>query len=111
MVVSIGLSGHAKLDTSEYGPGESKVAERNWERCHVVTSPGNPFTIHAWVCADEHRLWHVYVPPELRGHGVARALVEHYAGTDYRVSKPWPRTPSGHRVLWNPYLNVETFNV
>jgi hypothetical protein len=30
--------------------------------------------------------------------------VEHFLGRSYRVSKPWPKTPTGHHVTWDPYV-------
>ncbi len=36
---------------------------------------------------------------------MARRLVEKFVGTTYEVSKPWPQTPRGHTVSYNPYLN------
>lgn len=87
-----------------YRAGESKLAEGLWDGAMVAVSGSDPYTVHAWVCGYNGYLAHVYVPPELRNHGVARALVELVAGKEYSVHKPWPRTPAGHKVTWNPYL-------
>ncbi len=86
-----------------YRAGESKAAELLWSKSHVVTGDDG-FTIHAWICGTEGKLWHVYVPPPLRRIGVARALVESTVGTRYLVCKPWPTTPKGHQVSYSPYM-------
>lgn len=93
-----------RFPTEEYRNGESRLAEAHWDKAKVVVSSADEFTIHAWVCAEPGRLFHVYVPPALRRSGVARALVESTAGKDYVVHKPWPSIPRGHSVAWSPYV-------
>jgi len=93
-----------------YRDGESLLAELRWKDSHVVVSPGDEFTIHAWICSystpGAKRLYHVYVPPLLRSSRVAKSLVEHYVGKEYLVGKPWPNAPpSGHVVHFDPYMN------
>lgn len=90
-----------------YRDGESRLAEQNWHNSKVIVSPDDEFTIHGWVCSvtgsSGHTLLHVYVPPEFRSMGVGRGLVEYTCGKTYQVMKPWPKTPRGHNVIWNPY--------
>jgi len=93
-----------RLSQETYRSGESKLAERFWELSRVVVSPGDTYTIHGWVAAEQGRLLHVYVPPQFRASGMARCLVERVAGTEYVVHKPWPTVPRGHQVTWSPYL-------
>jgi GNAT superfamily N-acetyltransferase len=100
-----GVSAH-KLSADTYLQGESLVAERKWDLASVIVSKDNPALAHGWVCASEGRLWHVYLPPELRGKGIGRLLVQSTAGVRYSVSKPWPKIPNGHQVTYNPYLNI-----
>lgn len=97
------LSG-MRLPQELYRSGESRLAENKWNLSSVVTSPGDSYAIHGWVCGEPGRLYHVYVPPQLRGCGVARALVESTVGKEYSTHKPWPTTPKGHVVSWSPYL-------
>lgn len=56
--------------------------------------------VHAWACGDVGLLHYVYVPPELRGHGLARRLITELLG-DYpkhvNVTHPWPRESSRFR--------------
>lgn len=94
-----------RIQTDVYRAGESKLAEKYWHISGVLVSPGDEYTIHGWVCASAGRLWHVYVPPQLRGNGVARELVEQSAGKQYATHKPWPTVPRGHEVTWSPYLS------
>jgi len=106
VVCGTASGGYLHIPHDVYRSGESATAERHWEKSKVVTSDDG-YTIHAWVCAEPGALWHVYVPPTLRGGGVARELVEAYAGKVYMVSKPWPKhTPGLHNVTYNPYMIV-----
>ncbi len=104
VVVSGGASGTIHVPSDTYRSGESAVAELHWEKCHVVTGTDS-YTIHAWVCATKGNLWHVYVPPQLRGKGIAKGLVGRFAGSHYLVSKPLPYKFSGHAVHYSPYMN------
>ncbi len=92
-----------RIPSEVYRTGESKAAELLWSKSHVVTGDDG-FTIHAWICGSQGKLWHVYVPPPLRCIGVARGLVEQYCGATYLVPKPWPTVPKGHHVSYSPYL-------
>ncbi len=87
-----------------YHSGESRVAERHWRQSKVVVGEDG-YTIHAWLCGEHGKLWHVYVPPKLRRHGIAKCLTEHYCGKQYEVSKPWPSPPRRHVIQYNPYMN------
>lgn len=93
-----------RISTEAYRAGEAKVAERHWDKSFVVTSGDDNFTIHGWICAQEGYLWHVYVPPLIRSHGMAKGLVSAYAGLDYNLHKPWPKQPAGHTCRYNPWM-------
>lgn len=87
--------------------GESARAEKWWEKARVVTSKDDPYTIHAWICGSNSHgghLFYVYVPPNLRGNGIAKALVEKYVGQEYSVSLPWPNQPHQHKVTYYPWV-------
>ncbi len=61
--------------------------------------------VHAWACASDDSLHYVYVPPELRGHGIARRLIESAMGeyADHiTVTHPWPRESA--RFRYAPHL-------
>ncbi len=104
LVASVGKD-LVRCSTEAYRTGEARVAEANWAKSKVVVSEGDQYTIHAWVCCIPGQLWHVYVPPQFRGCGLAKALVEEYAGKVYQVSKPWPSQPNTHSVTYNPWMN------
>jgi hypothetical protein len=101
--LSIGPA-NCRIEPQDYRDGESRAAEKHWDKTHVVTG-ADGFTIHAWICAKEGALWHVYVPPNLRLSGVAKALISSVAGNNYCVSKPMPYQFSGHTVTYNPWLS------
>lgn len=101
-----------RLSAETYRVGESALAESRWPISRVVVSQDDAYTIHGWVCGEAPsaaggpgRLWHVYVPPNLRGSGVAKGLVESVCGKEYVVHKPWPSTPRSHIVSWSPYAS------
>ena len=83
-----------------YDESEPAIAESRWMDCLVVTDDTG-FTVHAWVCGAEGRLWHVYVVPELRRLRVATRLVEHACGELKQYARPWPY--AAHARV-NPYL-------
>lgn len=83
-----------------YNAEDAAVAERMWDKCHVVTSDG--YTIVAWVCAHNGVLHHCYVIPDMRRKGVCRALTDHLLGTTVTIARPWPfPKPAGWR--YNPF--------
>lgn len=113
---------------AEYAPWTSRartlrehwnVADRLLDaptsRVVVLCSVAIERTLHAWACADGTTLHYVYVPPELRGHGLARrvitAALDAYPET-IAVTHPWParkgaidgaHPPSTSRFRWDPY--------
>lgn len=98
------LSG-LQMQQDVYRGGESKVAEDHWNKAHVLGSEADSYVIHAWVCGEPGKLYHVYVPPHLRQSHIATELVERVCGTFYTTHKPWPhKAPSSHHVTWSPYL-------
>lgn len=83
---------------------EGSQAETLWEQTFIVTSENDDFTIHAWACGGPGTLHYVYVPPDLRGKGIARALIRHVCGHTFSYGRPWPykKAPSGG--TYNPYI-------
>jgi len=79
---------------------EPKIAESRWEDCYVLTDDEG-FTVHAWVCGYEGKLWHCYVVPELRRMRIATRLIEFACGKLEEYARPWPY--SAHARV-NPYL-------
>lgn len=71
----------------------------------VVHSPRVERTIYGWACGEPGVLHAVYVVPELRGQGVAKALIARATGQASGTvvcTHRWPgRTPAW--VTWNPY--------
>ena len=62
-------------------------------------------TVHAWACGQADALHYVYVPPELRGHGLAAraiALVLRQYAERINVTHPWPR--DSRRFRYTPHL-------
>ncbi len=67
----------------------------------VVLANGR--TVHAWAAGNSSDVLHyVYVPPELRGNGLAKHAITELLG-DYPeriyVTHPWPRESSRFRYL------------
>lgn len=84
---------------------EAKSSETLWkDRTLIVTSPGDSFTIHAWICGEQGRLDYVYVPPELRRKGIASALIDFRCGRDYQYGRRWPFMEVPFNGKRNPYL-------
>lgn len=97
------------MDKDIYADEEARVAEELWERTWVATSPNDSYVIHGWVCtesnADTDSLFHAYVPPDLRRHGIATALVN----VECRTTKPLHVarpgfSPFGFKCKLNPYI-------
>jgi GNAT superfamily N-acetyltransferase len=71
-------------------------------RCIVLAEGA---TVHAWACGAEDALHYAYVPPELRGHGIAAKLIALVLGSyaeRINVTHPWPRASS--RVRYTPHF-------
>lgn len=83
-----------------YAAHEPAIAESRWGDCCVLTDDGG-FTVHAWVCGSDGKLWHCYVVPELRKMRIATRLIEYACGELKEYARPWPY--SAHARL-NPYL-------
>ncbi len=65
----------------------------------------NNKTVHAWACGEAGLLHYVYVPPELRGHGLARDAITQLLGEypeHVNVTHPWPRESA--RFRYTPHL-------
>ena len=85
-----------------YSESEPPIAESRWTNCKVVTDDTG-FTVHAWACGGDSKLWHVYVVPELRRIRLATRLIEYVVGPDglKEYARPWPY---GAHARVNPYL-------
>ncbi len=63
------------------------------ERVRVVVLATNDLAVHGWAAGSEGVLHFAYVPPELRGAGLAAraiaTLLGEYPG-EIRTSHPWP---------------------
>ncbi len=62
-----------------------------------------PRTIYGWACATGRVLQYVYVVPELRKRGIARALCEQLEVWGERVVCSHRWTKKNPRIEWNPY--------
>jgi GNAT superfamily N-acetyltransferase len=82
---------------------EASCAETLWEQTLIVTSEDG-FTVHAWVAGQPGVLHYVYVPPDLRGKGIARALIQHVCGHTFEYGRPWPFKKAPNGGSYNPYL-------
>jgi GNAT superfamily N-acetyltransferase len=73
-------------------------------RVMVLASDEAARTLHAWAAGVGDALHYVYVPPELRGHGLARRCITALLGSYPKhidVTHPWPRESARYR--WQPY--------
>lgn len=71
----------------------------------VVCLVTNDITVHAWAAGGPDVLHYVYVPPELRGEGLARRVItELFDGypDHIDVTHPWPRAST--RFRYRPHL-------
>lgn len=60
--------------------------------------------VHAWACGWDEGIHYAYVPPELRGKGLAKRVIAHLLeGYPEHIdcSHPWPW--ASRRFRWNPY--------
>ena len=99
------------MDKDIYAAEEARVAESFWESTWVATSPDDGYVIHGWACTTSGEtdgvdgLYHAYVPPDLRGHGIATALVEVECRRERPLHVARPGfTPFGFKVKLNPYI-------
>ncbi len=71
----------------------------------VVVLASDELTVHAWAASDGESLHYVYVPPELRGNGLARRIIAATLGgypDHINVTHEWPRPSS--RFRYTPHL-------
>lgn len=76
-------------------------------RC--VTLATSDICVHAWACGDGDLLHYVYVPPDLRGKGLARRVITELFGEypdHINVTHAWPRASS--RFRYTPHLLQRT---
>ncbi len=107
---------------ADYAPWSRRaVLNGHWSVCDaildsddtrvvVLASDSAARTLHAWaVATSAGALHYAYVPPELRGHGLARraitAALGHYP-QHIDVTHPWPR--ASDRFQWVPYALLQT---
>lgn len=83
---------------------ESTAAENLWGTGRVVHGPEDDYTVYAWIVGECGRLDYIYVVPELRRKGVARALIAHVCNSGYEYGRHWPykEIPCGGK--FNPYV-------
>lgn len=99
---------HGSVRRDVYLEHQGKLAERLLEASPLIIacSPSHESTIHGWCCADNALavLHYAYVPPALRGLGLARSLILASFGA-YRprieTSHRWPWAST--RFVYNPY--------
>lgn len=86
-------------------PERFKLVDRVLDSGAPVVVLANGRTVHAWACGDADALHYVYVPPELRGAGLARRVITAAQG-GYRdrinVTHEWPRESA--RFRFTPHL-------
>ncbi len=71
----------------------------------VVCLASDDLTVHAWACGESGTLHYVYVPPELRGNGLARRVITAVLGSypeRINTTHEWPRPSS--RFRYTPHL-------
>ncbi len=69
----------------------------------IVLAHGS--TVHAWACGAGDALHYAYVPPELRGKGLARRVISHVLGgyaDCINVTHEWPG--ASRRFRFAPHL-------
>lgn len=65
-----------------------KVIERILERAEVrlAVLPDDPSVVFGWAVTEPGLVHYVYVKPDFRKYGIARALLAHVAGEPWRYS-------------------------
>ncbi len=75
------------------------------EGAKVFVLATNDITVHAWAAGDGEALHFVYVPPGLRGNGLARRAITALLGSypeRIHTTHIWPRPSS--RFVYAPHL-------
>lgn len=87
------------VEYESYHRGQVRRVERLWDRARIICREPSPDTIHGWVCGDTGLLHYVYVPPDLRGRGLAREVVRAVCGPKLEFTHRWPfdTLPQGWR--------------
>lgn len=93
---------HSMFET-HYPAFVEHLLNTQWTYClYRVEAPGVP---HGWACAGDGMLHWAYVPFNLRGVGLGRAIITRVLGgypSRIYVTSPIDRRRSG-RVVYNPY--------
>lgn len=94
------------MDKETYAREESLVAERFWGRSSVAVSPEDEYVIHGWVCNLGSHVYHAYVPPDFRRHGMASEILRVTASDakKLQIARPTEWKPKGFRCEFNPYI-------
>lgn len=92
--VSHGPQQCRRLLRATYGLAVDRILDAPDTRGAVVCSEAKPDVIHAYAVASTDGVLHfAYVPPELRGQGLARQVISAVLGgypERITVSHPWP---------------------
>jgi GNAT superfamily N-acetyltransferase len=86
-------------------PARFRLVDRIIDSGAPVIVLATQATVHAWGCGAEDTLHYVYVPPELRGHGIARRVITALLGAypeRINVTHEWPRESA--RFVFKPHL-------
>lgn len=99
------LNGSAATVRSEdFTTGEAQIAERLWEKTYVVSGKEDTFTVNGWLCGEKGRVYHAYIPPDLRRMGIFASLCRQVAGPTFHSRLLWPYNKvEGLWMHYNPY--------
>jgi hypothetical protein len=96
--------------SAQYGlsmPEQFRIVDRTLDAgARVLVMATDERTVHAWLAYDDDVMHYVYVPPELRGNGLARALTAKAFGERGPAFITHTTTMFGMvpRARFNPYL-------
>jgi len=89
---------------SEHLDDERRVAEANWSGAMVLTD-SDGYVVYAWVLPKDGHLDYVYVAPEVRKIGIAKAMASLVCDMKSRSRSVSPTAPAWIRDLkFNPYI-------
>ena len=92
------------VDKSIYLGNEPRTAEAMWHTSMVLVDGTNDAVAHAWICGELGKLYHCYVPPELRRMGICRSMVSIVCGPEVQHARVWPHGKQPKGWTYNPYL-------
>lgn len=91
---------HRKATLRRYWAIVDRVLDDSATRVSVLATGGG--AVHGWACATGDVLQYAYVPPELRGHGLARRCITHALGgyaDRIEVTHAWPFSSERFHVV------------